>query len=146
MLCPMPILPRPPGPTSPPSPPPTTPLFPHASGKWAKKVKGNTTPRKTRCPRPETEGLTVKELANKFLNHKKELLDEGRLSPRTWAEHKETTDLLVSGFSKGRLVEDLGPDDFASLRRGMAKRRGRCGSATRSSASAPCSSSPSLTA
>jgi integrase len=124
---------------------PEFPLFPHAAGVWAKKIRGKlhyfgqwSDPDAAlakygrekdalhagRTPRPEMEGLTVKELANQFLNHKKDMLGEGRLSPRTWGEYRETTDLLVTAFGKGRLVEDLGPDDFAALRRGMAKRWG----------------------
>jgi hypothetical protein len=47
-----------------------------------------------RKPRSDTEALTVKELANRFLNAKQALVDTGALSPRTWAEYKTTTDLL----------------------------------------------------
>ncbi len=77
-----------------------------------------------RKPRADTEGLTVKELANRFLNAKQALLDTGELSPRTWAEYKATTDLLVQTFGKSRLVADLDPEDFASLRNKMAKKWG----------------------
>jgi integrase len=124
---------------------PEFPLFAHAAGVWAKKIRGKlhyfgpwSDPdgalkkyleqkdalHAGRTPRPETEGLTVKALANTFLNHKKALRETGELSPRTWDEYKETTDLLVSQFGKGRLVEDLSPDDFAALRKKMAKRWG----------------------
>jgi integrase len=63
-------------------------------------------------------------LANAFLNHKQALQDAGELSPRTWAEYKATTDLVVSQFGKQRVVADLGPDDFAALRNKMAKKWG----------------------
>jgi integrase len=77
-----------------------------------------------RTPRPDPAALTIKDLANAFLNHKHDLLDAGELSPRTWAQYKEMCDLLVEQLGKGRLVEDLGPDDFANLRRQFARRWG----------------------
>src|SRR5205085_2839596 len=77
-----------------------------------------------RKPRPDPQALTVKELANAFLNHKKALLDAEELSPRTWADYKETCDLLGGHFGKQRIVADVRPDDFASLRKKMTKRWG----------------------
>jgi integrase len=77
-----------------------------------------------RTPRPDTEGLTVKQLANHFLNHKQDLLDAGELSRRTWDDYKSICDLIVSHFGKGRLVSDIRPDDFDPLRSKMAKRWG----------------------
>src|SRR5579871_3359400 len=126
-------------------PDPNFPLFPHAAGVWAKKIRGKMhyfgpwddpdgalkkyleqkdALHAGRKPRSDTEGLTIKALANEFLNHKKALLEAGELSTRTWDEYKETTDLLVSAFGKSRLVVDIGPDDFAALRKRMAKRWG----------------------
>jgi integrase len=77
-----------------------------------------------RAPRPEAEGLTVKELANAFLNHKEQLVSEGGLSPRTWLDYKETYDLLIEQFGKSRRVDDLTPEDFAALRQRTAKKWG----------------------
>jgi integrase len=74
-----------------------------------------------RAPRPDPAGLTVKELCNAFLNAKKDAQDAGELSPRTWAQYRETCDLVVQHFGKSRPVSDLAPDDFAALRRKMAK-------------------------
>jgi integrase len=124
---------------------PDFPLFPHASGQWAKKIRGKMhyfgqwgdpdaaltkyleqkdALSAGRAPRPQADGLTVKALANEFLNHKQALVDAGELSPRTWADYKEICDLTVGQFGKGRLVDDLGPDDFAALRKKVAKRWG----------------------
>src|SRR5262249_29264322 len=61
---------------------------------------------------------------NKFLWSKEQLVDSGELSPRTWAEYKGTTDLLIKYLGKTRLVADVGPDDFAVLRAKMAARWG----------------------
>jgi integrase len=76
-----------------------------------------------RKPRLDAEVVTIKDVANAFLRHKQSLVDAGELSPRTWAEYKATTGLIVSHFGKSRLVADVGPDDFAALRRKMAARR-----------------------
>src|SRR5262249_22541141 len=52
------------------------------------------------------------------------LVDAGELTPRMWGEYKQVCDLLVRQFGKHRLVSDLGPDDFAALRKTLAKRWG----------------------
>lgn len=124
---------------------PDFPLFPHAVGQWAKKIRGKThyfgrwddpdaalekyleqrdALHAGHQPRPPVDAVTIKSLANAFLNHKQSLVDAGELSPRTWAKYKEVTDLVVSEFGKQRLVTDLGPDDFARVRNNMAKRWG----------------------
>jgi integrase len=118
-------------------PHPDFPLFPHATKRWAKKIRGklhyfgpwadpdgalkNYLEQKDalhagRAPRPEAGGLTVKQLVNAFLNRKKALVDAGELAGRTWQDYKAACDLLVEHLGRGRLVEDLGPDDFAALR------------------------------
>jgi integrase len=124
---------------------PNFPLFAHKSGQWAKKIRGKmyyfgvwSDPDAAlkkyleqkdalhagRKPRPDTEAVTVKDACNAFLNTKKVLIDSGELSPRTWREYKDTCDLLVQRLGKQRVVADLGPDDFGSLREWMAKRWG----------------------
>jgi integrase len=124
---------------------PDFPLFPHATGRWAKKIRGKThyfgpwaNPDAARdsylaqkdalhagkTPRPDAEALTVKDLANSFLNAKTSLVQTGELSSRTWAEYKLTADLLVKTLGKPRLVSDLDPSDFAKLRDRMAKKWG----------------------
>jgi integrase len=77
-----------------------------------------------RKPRESTDGLTVKDAINLFLNAKQALVDSGELTQRSWDEYKEVCDLLVPHLGKGRLVADLDPDDFAGLRNKMAKRWG----------------------
>src|SRR5262249_38990136 len=77
-----------------------------------------------RKPRPELEALTVKDVANAFLNAKKALLESGELSPHTWANYKRAADTLVAHMSRTRLVADLDPQDFAALRNKMSKKWG----------------------
>jgi integrase len=124
---------------------PEFPLFAHATGRWAKKIRGSMhyfgqwadpdaaltkyldqkdALHAGKRPRSDSDALTVKELANHFLNAKQSLVDTGELSPRTWAEYKTTTDLLVANFGKQRLVSDLDPQDFAKLRNKMARKWG----------------------
>jgi integrase len=132
-------------PTKPNKPRPDFPLYAHAAGYWAKKIRGKVhyfgpwsdpdgaltkyLDQKDallagRKPRPDTAGTTIKDLANRFLNAKKALVDAGELAPRSWDEYKATTDLLVKELGKRRLVADLDPEDFEALRKKMAKKWG----------------------
>jgi integrase len=124
---------------------PEFPLTPHPAGYWCKKIRGKLhyfgpwadpdgalqryldqkdALHAGRTPRPDPEALTVKELANEFLNAKQTLVDAKELSPQTWRDYKEVCDLVVAQFGKGRLVAGLGPEDFAGLRTKVAKRWG----------------------
>jgi integrase len=134
------------------------PLYAHASGHWAKKIRGRIhyfgrwgrrvnsrieridddgwRPAETlyneqkadlhagRTPRLKSDELTIAELANRFLTAKLRRMQAAELSPRTFREYREATDLLVATFGKERLVEDLRPEDFEALRAEMAKRWG----------------------
>jgi integrase len=131
--------------SKPAKPYPEFPLFAHASGQWAKKIRGRmyyfgcwSDPdgalkkylaekdalHAGRKPRPEREGVTVKDLANHFLNAKQALVDSGELSPRTWADYKRVCELVVAHFGKGRLAADVDQEDFAALRKKVAKQWG----------------------
>jgi hypothetical protein len=132
-------------PAKPAKPRPDFPLLPHATRRCAKKIRGKlryfgpwddpdgalrSYPAQKddlhagRRPRPASEGVTVKDVANAFLIHKRDKVDAGELSLRTWAKYKEVTDLLVSQLGKSRLVADLAPDDFTALKNKMTKRWG----------------------
>jgi integrase len=124
-------------------PSPDFPLFFHATGQWCKKIRGKlhyfgTDPHKAldsylgqkdalhagRMPRADTEGLTVKDLVNAYLNGKKALVTAGELSHRAWTDYEEACKVITKQFGQGRVVADLGPDDFATLRQRMANRWG----------------------
>src|SRR5438477_11172521 len=98
-------------PVKPKKPYPDSPLFPHAAGVWAKKIRGKMhyfgpwedpdaalakylaekdALHAGRKPRPDPEAVMVWDVVNAFLNHKRDLRDNGELSPRTWAQYKET--------------------------------------------------------
>ncbi len=77
-----------------------------------------------RTPRGRPGGLTVRDLANHFLTAKKNQLDAGELTLRSFAEYRETTDLLVARFGLTRPVDDLAAPDFEALRPSLARRLG----------------------
>jgi integrase len=137
-------------PGKPQKPRPDFPLFPHATGRWAKKVRGKLhylgkvaddpkgeraltlwledrddllagmTPRRKRSD----DELTVSDLCNHFLIFKEQQKDTGELAPRTFARYKATSELLTKQFGRFRLVADLRTEDFQKLRSTMSKRWG----------------------
>jgi integrase len=132
-------------PAKPAKPYPDFPLFPHATRRWAKKIRGRLhyfgpwddpdgalakyleqkdALHSGRTPRRDPGDLTVKGVANTYLNAKREAVDAGELSPRTWADYRIIMDGLVEGLGKQRLVADLRPEDFAALKNKLAKQNG----------------------
>ncbi len=126
-------------------PRPDFPLFPHATRRWAKKIRGTLhyfgpwddpdgaltkyldqkdDLHAGRTPRVQGDGLTVRDLLNHFLTSKKRLLESSEITPRTFADYRETCDRLVEAFGKSRLVVDLASEDFGRLRGNLAKRWG----------------------
>src|SRR5262249_25236546 len=142
-------------PAKPEKPYPDFPLTAHPAGVWCKKIRGKLhyfgpwddpdgalakyleqkddlhAGKKPRESNAGTTGATVKDVVNRFLNSKQHAVNNGELSPRTWACYKEATDATVAVFGKSRLVSDLDPEDFASLRNRLAKRYGPHGLGTR---------------
>jgi len=125
------------------------PLYPHATGRWAKKVRGKThffgttrgdedgqkalarwkeqqdDLRAGRVPRSKDEaGLRLADLCNKFLAGKRIDQSAGRLSPRTYVEYARTCGLLIDIFGRDRLVSDLGPVDFETLYNKLSDKHG----------------------
>jgi integrase len=125
---------------------PDFPLHLHATGQWAKKIRQKTLYfgadadaaltkyleqrddlQAGRTPRVQGDGLTVRELANRFLTEKKSRVDSGELNPRTFKDYYLVCERLVADFGKSRLVTDLAADDFERLRAAYAKTRGMVG-------------------
>lgn len=77
-----------------------------------------------RAPRPEVGGLTVRQLVNTFLTAKRDRVDAGELSPRSWDEYFLASERVVDAFGKDRAVADLRADDFGKLRAAAAKTLG----------------------
>jgi len=126
------------------------PLYAHATGRWAKKIRGQlfyfgpwSDPDAALAlymenrvslhaglgmnPLPSAEEcLKVRELCNHFLTSKKHLLDNDELSPRTFRDYVSTCDrmLKTSAFRYNPAVQDLVSGDFAKLRTAFAKNLG----------------------
>ena len=129
-------------------PRPDFPLFPHASNRWAKKVRGkfwhfgkvSDDPKGVaaldlwleqkdallagRTPRVSRDGLTIEELLDRFLTSKIRLRDNGEITSRTFDDYEATCTRIVGAFGKHRPVDDLAADDFEHLRAELAKKRG----------------------
>lgn len=124
---------------------PEFPLTAHPAGYWCKKINGklhyfgpwadpDSALKKYldqkealhagRIPRPGPQTLTIKNVANAFLNAKREALEAGELSPRTWRDYRSIMDALVEGLGRHRSVTSLDPQDFAILKRKLSKRNG----------------------
>jgi hypothetical protein len=74
-----------------------------------------------RKPREKNiDGLTVAELANRFLTAKDRKVRAGELTQKAFSEYRIGTDLIVSEFGSARLVDDLDASDFEALRARMA--------------------------
>ncbi len=123
------------------------PLFPHATKRWAKKVRGKfhffgpwRDPQAAleewlrvkddllagREPRPkiDPDSVTVEAVVNSFLAQKELLRDSGEITCRTFDELLATGKRIATAFGNTRVVSDLRPEDFASLRASLAKTRG----------------------
>jgi len=131
--------------TKPPKPYPDFPLFAHATGRWAKKVRGKLhyfgkwadwqaalqlwkdqeeDLRAGRTPRGKGPGLAVAELCNQFLTSKRRRVQTGELVQRTFDDYFGTCKRLVAYFGKHRQVVDLTAGDFDALRSHLAENRG----------------------
>ena len=126
------------------------PLFPHASGRWAKKIRGKfcyfgkwddspdrgamaalalyeqraTDLHAGRTPRPKGDAATVADLANAFLTAKKHSLDGGEIVQSTFHAYHQTCELIVNAFGRRRILIDLAASDFRALRTSLATRLG----------------------
>ncbi len=129
--------------SKPAKPHPGFPLFPHATRRWAKKVRGKMhyfgpwdDPQGAlaewlrvkddllagRATRPKTEGLPLRELLNRFLTAKQRLVDSGEIRQRSWDEYHASCERLVSAFGRDRVIADLAGDDFETHRANLAKK------------------------
>ncbi len=124
------------------------PLFPHQSGRWAKKVRGSLhyfgkvadDPKGVAAsklwaeqkdqliaglkPKGSRGALTVKDVVNIFLNDKRQQVELNEIKQGTFDEYRSTGEFVAEHFCGHRVVEDLDEDDFKKLRTALAKRFG----------------------
>ena len=133
----------------PPKPYPTFPLFAHASGRWAKKIRGkfeyfgswkddpkgeralqqfleeqDTLYAGGRRRRKGEHGPTVVDVCSDYLDAKEKLADNGEITRRSFRDYRETSDFIVENLGKRTLVAGLTPRDFERLRAKLAERLG----------------------
>jgi integrase len=120
------------------------PLYPHASGKWAKKSAGRLfyfgrwdDPQgalrdyqqwlddNRGNPAPTTRGkaaITIDELVNSFLAAQDARLAAKEIAPRTFHSMFRTAKLLINHFGRQRQVATIRPLDWSKLRAEIAGR------------------------
>jgi integrase len=121
-------------------PSPDFPMFAHNSGKWAKKIKGQTyyfgrwdAPDKALAEYQKfmakrqggpvlvvSSGKTVRYCCNLFLTHYAAKVESGEKRPRTFADLKRTCARMVRVFGPDVDLESLSIDDFARFKSDVA--------------------------
>ena len=124
---------------------PEFPLYAHASGRWAKKIRGKThffgpwrnphqaltryfaekddleSGRQVRASVTPGDTLTVKKMVAAYLAAKKLSVECGDMTRRTLCEYKTYGTRMIKVFGASTPVEQLGPRDFQRLRADLQK-------------------------
>jgi integrase len=121
------------------------PLFAHATGRWAKKIRGKmcyfgpwADPGAAlnrylsqrddlfagRTPRAQLDGMTVREVCNRYLTSKQQLRDSGEIDDRTFNDYYSACERMLACINGSRIVADLTPHDFEQLRSDLSKTLG----------------------
>jgi integrase len=79
-----------------------------------------------RVPRARQDGNSqeLHNLCNQFLNTKRRLLEAGELSPHSWKDYERVCKSLTAAFGRERLLTDILPEDFETLRATWAAKWG----------------------
>ena len=121
------------------------PLFAHATGRWAKKIRGKLhyfgkwndpdgALRKYldqrddlhagRTPRLQNGCLTIVDLCNRYLTSKKHRLDSGEITERTFHDYFCASKRVIEVFGRNRIVDDLAASDFETFRCALSESLG----------------------
>jgi integrase len=77
-----------------------------------------------RPPPPEDARLTLRELCNVFLTHKRHQRQIGEIAPRTFDDYYTSCEQLLGHLGKNTPVDQIRPEDLLSYRRKLGERRG----------------------
>ena len=124
---------------------PRFPLWLHTgTGQWTKKIKGKMFYFGTdkdvalaeylrvkddleagrQSARKAADELTLKELANVFLTHKRSAVEIGELTERSFRDYLKTCERLAAALGKDTAVESIRPEDLLKYRRKLAETNG----------------------
>lgn len=130
-------------PAKPAKPYPDFPLFPHATGRWAKKIRGKThyfgpwaDPNGAldkyvreredlyagRVPRGPEDSQTTLRLCNEFFASKEMQAKAGDITARSLKDYEQSCKQILAAFGRTRAVSDLRPADFEQLRHSLSER------------------------
>jgi hypothetical protein len=76
-----------------------------------------------KSPRIPSDGLTVRELRNRFLSVKEAQVDTREITRRHFDDLYAACELMINQFGKMRLVDDFRPEDFEAFRKSLARTR-----------------------
>lgn len=93
-----------------------------------------------RNPPASGEGLTLRDTCNAFLTAKQQAMDARQLTRKTFRDYHRPCEKMIKTFGRERLISDLTPEDFASLKVALAKVEAPSPCPTRSSEFEPSSS------
>jgi len=123
----------------------TFPLTPHPTGRWCKKLRTKDHPdgklfyfgkiadgweaalrtfeiekgylfTDRTPPTRKSDGLRLKELCDRWLHYKRDRVQTGELTLRTWYDYQQTAQRVCDVLGKEQLVEELTPAEFERLR------------------------------
>lgn len=132
--------------TKPSKPYPDFPLYAHASGRWAKKIRGRTHffgpwadyhkaltkylaekddleagRQPQRASAGVSDALTVKQMVGLYLDAKKTKVESGEMGEATWKLYESFGERMIRVFGAHTPVASLGPVDFQTYRADLQK-------------------------